>query len=332
MISYIYLALAVGRLHAPGLIFAGVIAVAATFISEHQGGSTLLYALLLGMALKSVVDEDTSGPGLALAARGVLRMGVALLGLRISVDQIMALGLSSALVIVASVIITIASGVILARYLRFERAFGVLTGGATAICGASAALAIASLLPKSENSERDASFTVVAVTSLATVAMIFFPPLTRALGFDDGAAGFFIGGTIHDVAQVVGAGFSVSSHAGDVATVTKLFRVALLIPLTLVIAGVCRAPHAPVRRLTVPWFLVAFVGFALLRSYAGLPTLVIDSASTISRWFFAIAIAGVGLKTSLGDFKNIGWQAIVLVLAETAVITGVIGGAAIALY
>lgn len=328
--TYFYLALAVARAHAPGLTFAVVIAVAATFISEHQGGSSLLYALLLGMALKSVVN-GTSAPGLNLASRGILRLGVALLGLRISVEQVSALGWSSAMVIVASVIITIASGVILVKLLKFERSFGVLTGGATAICGASAALAISSLLPKNENSERDASFTVVAVTSLATIAMIFFPPLTQALGFDDTAAGFIFGGTIHDVAQVVGAGHAISPHAVDIATVTKLFRVALLIPVTLVIAGVCHS-QAPSRRLTVPWFLVLFVVFALIRSYAGVPTEIVNTVSDVSRWFFTIAIAGVGLKTSLGDFKAFGWQAIVLVLAETLVITLLIFGAAFLIY
>jgi uncharacterized integral membrane protein (TIGR00698 family) len=332
MTTYFYLALAAARHHAPGLIFAIVIAVAATFISEHQGGSSLLYALLLGMALKSVVDEETSGPGLNFAARGVLRMGVALLGLRISVEQVSALGWSSALVIVASVIITIAAGVLLARLLKFERAFGVLTGGATAICGASAALAISSLLPKNQNSERDASFTVVAVTSLATLAMIFFPPLTKALGFDESAAGFIFGGTIHDVAQVVGAGYAISPHAVDVATVAKLFRVALLIPVTLVIAGVCHSPLAPARRLTVPWFLMLFVAFALIRSLIGVPERLVNDASHISRWFFSIAIAAVGLKTSLGDFKAFGWQAVALVLSETLVITLLIFGAAFVIY
>lgn len=330
--QYVYLALAVGRLHAPGFIFAVVIAVAATFISEHQGGSALLYALLLGMALKSVVDEDNSGPGLNLAARGVLRLGVALLGLRISVDQVTALGWSAALVIVVSVGLTMVFGTVLARYLKFERAFGVLTGGATAICGASAALAISSLLPKHENSDRDASFTVVAVTSLATVAMIFFPPVTRAIGLDDSAAGFIFGGTIHDVAQVVGAGYSISPHAGDVATVTKLFRVALLIPVTLVIASVCKAPAGPTRPLTLPWFLVLFVVLALVRSYAGLPMSFVEATTEVSRWCFAIAIAAVGLKTSLGDFKHFGWQAIVLVLAETVFITAFVGGAAFLIY
>lgn len=329
MKSYLYLTLAVARLNAPGFFVAGVVAAAATFISEHQGGSSLLYALLLGMALKSVVDQENSGPGIGFSARSVLRIGVALLGLRISVEQITALGLTSAAVIVLGVLATIAFGIVMARWLGFERPFGVLTGCATGICGASAALAVASLLPRRENSERDASFAVVAVTTLATVAMIFFPPALRALGFSDHDAGFIIGGTIHDVAQVVGAGYMISPDAGDTATVTKLFRVALLIPITLMIASFCEAPDGRRRNgVNVPWFLVLFIVFVLVRSYAGLPGSVVDGATALSRWCFVIAIAAVGLKTTLGDFKQIGWPALMLVVAETAVITLIIGTAA----
>ena len=328
MKSFFYLTAAVARLNAPGFFVSCVVAVAATFISEHQGGSSLLYALLLGMALKSVVDQENSGPGIGFSARSILRIGVALLGLRISIEQITALGLTSALVIVFSVMATIASGIVMARWLGFERPFGVLTGCATGICGASAALAVASLLPRNEKSDRDASFTVVAVTTLATVAMIFYPPALRALGFSDHDAGFIIGGTIHDVAQVVGAGYMISPDAGDTATVTKLFRVALLIPITMMIASFCTAPGQRRGSVTVPWFLVLFVIFALMRSYAGLPVSVVDAATAVSRWCFVIAIAAVGLKTTLGDFKQIGWPALVLVVAETAVITLIIGVAA----
>lgn len=335
-----------GRSYAPGLIIAIVIAAAAKFIAEHQHGSPLLYALLLGMALKSVVNEDSSGPGLAFTTRTILRIGVALLGLRISLESVSELGVTSLLVIVASVVLTIVVGVFLSKKLGFDGPFGVLTGGATAICGASAAMAIANLLPKHANSDRDTSFTVVAVTSLATLSMIFFPPIAKALGMSDAMAGYLLGGTIHDVAQVVGAGAMISPEALDIATVTKLFRVALLVPVTLLIASYFHSPNGETRRVHVPLFLVMFVVFVTLRSLTpslqssvsgmGMPFLelitaslpsVYQSASVVSGWFFAIAIAGVGLQTSLGDFKQFGWQAIALVVALTVFITAFIGAA-----
>ncbi|MEJ2124560.1 MAG: putative sulfate exporter family transporter [Alphaproteobacteria bacterium] len=334
------------RNYMPGLIIAVVIAAAAKFIAEHQQGSPLLYALLLGMALKSVINEETSLPGIGFSAGTVLRIGVALLGLRISLENVSQLGITSLVVIVVSVGLTVLVGVFLAKKLGLDGPFGILTGGATAICGASAALAISNLLPKHENSERDTSFTVVAVTSLATLSMIFYPPIITALGFTDAEAGYLIGGTIHDVAQVVGAGEMISPEAQNIATVTKLFRVALLIPVTLIIASYFHSPNGEARRVHVPCFLVLFVLFVALRSLT--PTLqstagqmdmpflvtitsslpsVYQAASVVSGWIFAIAIAGVGLKTSLGDFKQFGWQAIALVVLLTAFITLFVGSA-----
>jgi uncharacterized membrane protein YadS len=109
-----------------------------------------------------------------------------------------------------------------------SRSFGILSAGAVAICGASAALAISSVLPKGENSERDTVFTVISVTALSTIAMIAYPVIIALFHLDHVAIGVFLGGTIHDVAQVVGAGFSVSEETGNVATFTKLLRVAML--------------------------------------------------------------------------------------------------------
>ena len=124
------------------------------------------------------------------------------------------------------VVLTIAFGILLARLLGFGVHFGLLTGGAVAICGASAALALAAALPAHPQKERAAAFTVIGVSLLSTVAMMLYRWLVHWLGFDAHAAGVFLGGTIHDVAQVVGAGYSVSQEAGDTATVVKLLRVA----------------------------------------------------------------------------------------------------------
>ena len=124
--------------------------------------------------------------------------------------------------VVGAVILTILFGVVAARAFGLSRPFGILTAGAVAICGASAALAISSVLPKGENHERDTVFTVIGVTALSTIAMIVYPVIIAFFHLDHAAVGVFLGGTIHDVAQVVGAGFSVSEETGNVATFTKL--------------------------------------------------------------------------------------------------------------
>ena len=149
-------------------------------------------------------------------------IGVALLGLRISFAMIDALGWPTVALVIGMVPLTILFGLAASRLFGFRYRFAFLSAGAVAICGASAALAIAAILPKDEKSEDRLVFTVVGVTILSTVAMILYPVLSQSLGFDDVTAGVYIGATIHDVAQVVGAGFSISDTAGETATLVKL--------------------------------------------------------------------------------------------------------------
>src|SRR4030095_14483859 len=149
----------------------------------------------------------TARPGIEFAARRILRIGVALLGARITFEQVAAGGWALGLLLVAGGVGAIALG--LSRHL------GVLTAGATAICGASAAMAIASVLPRDEKSERELIFTIAGVTALSTAAMVLYPMVVKWFGLDARAAGMFLGGTIHDVAQVVRGGFSISAGGGD---------------------------------------------------------------------------------------------------------------------
>src|SRR5262249_25603989 len=131
--------------HSAGILLSVIVAIASAFIADHRGGPTLLYALLIGIALNPVAMEGPAKPGVDFAARRVLRFGVALLGARITVDQIGGLGWWNGGMIIAGVIVTIVFGIALARALGLSHRIGVLTGGATAICGASAAIAIASV-------------------------------------------------------------------------------------------------------------------------------------------------------------------------------------------
>lgn len=308
----------------PGLLIAGLVALAASWLSEHYGAPVMLFALLLGIAVNFLSQDPRCQPGIEFASRGILRLGVALLGMRITVDQIQSLGVNSLALTAAAVLLTILCGWLLARILKLETSFGVLTGGAVAICGASAALAIASVLPHSPTHERDTVVTVVSVTALSTIAMIVYPVLTIALGFDAHTAGVFLGATIHDVAQVVGAGYSISNDAGDAATIVKLFRVALLLPVVIVIGFLFRTGHeagaGKVRPPILPMFLVAFAVLVALNSTGWLPRSVNAGLQAASRWCLVIAIAALGTKTSLGDLVRVGWRPIAVIVAETIMV------------
>ena len=278
----------------------------------------LLFALLLGMALNFLTEDKRLAPGIQFVAGSVLRIGVALLGLRLTLENVSVLGLPTVLALAMGVTATVLAGVVFAGMLGLERDLGLLAGGATAICGASAALAIASVLPQREGHEKRTTLVVIGVTALSTAAMVFYPTLTVWLGLDNTRAGIFIGATIHDVAQVVGAGFSLSREAGDAATITKLIRVAFLMPVLVCMALVLRGRSAGSGGAPLlPWFAVVFALLMLLNSTGVVAVAVQQAASQASQVCLVVAIAAVGLKTSLRDVASLGWRPVLLLVLLT---------------
>jgi uncharacterized integral membrane protein (TIGR00698 family) len=315
------LTLAAGQARAralfPGVVACAIVAAAAAFLSEHYGAPVMLFALLLGMAMNFLSGEGPCAAGIEFAARHVLRVGVALLGLRISIDQIAAMGWQPVLMVVAAVVLTIAVSVVAARLCGFKGVFGLLTGGATAICGASAALALSAALPGHPLKERATLFTVIGVSLLSTLTMIAYPVVVRQLGLDDVQAGMFLGGTIHDVAQVVGAGYSVSREAGDAATFVKLMRVAMLLPVILVAVAITSRRTAEARPPLLPWFAVAFAALIAVNSAGWVPQELVDAGNNVSYWCLVAAIAAIGMKTQLKELSSVGAKPILLMLGET---------------
>jgi uncharacterized integral membrane protein (TIGR00698 family) len=239
----------------------------------------------------------------------------------VTAAQIASLGIMPVLTVIVSVASTILIGALLSRRLGQSRLFGILSGGSVAICGASAALAIASVLPRREDSERDTILTVVAVTTLSTLAMILYPALVVPFGLDHVHAGLFLGGTIHDVAQVIGAGFMISTETGDIATYVKLLRVAMLLPVVSVIAWrMARRgeTHEGRKAPLVPRFLLGFAALVVINSLGFLPKMAVDVATELSRWCLVTAIAALGMKTSFKNLIEVGWQPVALMLVETA--------------
>ena len=316
------------RAVAPGLIAAFVIAIAATFLSEHYTAPVMLFALLLGIAMNHLGDDGRCKAGIDFAARSVLRLGVALLGCRITLAQLGELGWEPALMVVASVAITIAVAVPVAKILGFNPLFGLLSGGATAICGASAALALSAALPPHPQKERATLFTVIGVSTLSTVAMIAYPAIAAFFGLDARQSGLFIGATIHDVAQVVGAGYAISPEAGDTATVVKLIRVAMLLPVTLLATAIARRGtdgEKGARPPILPAFLIGFIILVLVNGW--IPAPVRASGNDLSRWCLVIAISAIGTKTRLGELAAVGLKPVLLMIGETLFLAALVLGA-----
>jgi uncharacterized integral membrane protein (TIGR00698 family) len=313
------------RTLAPGFLTAAMVAAAASFLSEHYGAPVMLFALLLGIALNFLSAEGQCQPGIEYTARTVLRLGVALLGLRITLGQIAALGWKPVALVLVVVTVTILLSVLVARVLGFNKLFGLLTGGATAICGASAALALAASLPAHPQKEKATLFTVIGVSALSTVAMIAYPMICRLFELTPLQAGVFLGGTIHDVAQVVGAGYSMSRETGDAATVVKLMRVAMLVPVILCAALVTRAQGAGgARPPLLPGFAVAFFVLACVNSTGWIPPAVQQLGNDVSRWALVIAISALGMKTQLKELASVGVKPIALMVGETVFLAALV--------
>jgi uncharacterized integral membrane protein (TIGR00698 family) len=303
------------RLYYRGVMLAVAVAAAARFFSDHYGAPAMLFALLFGIAFNFLSADERCAPGIEFASKTMLRAGVALLGFRLSLSEIASLGVGSLAAVAGLLVMTIGFGILVAPLLGRHWRFGLLTGGAVAICGASAALAISSVLPKSESLEKDTLFTVMTVTTLSTVAMVTYPIIARLFGLGDAETGFLIGATIHDVAQVVGAGYSVSDIAGNLATLVKLERVAML-PIVL-LAITLASGKGERKGIALPAVLIGFVICVLVNSTGLTPPIVQTTASTLSQWLLTIAIAGLGIRTSLKAMLDLGPRHVILVVAET---------------
>ena len=306
---------------APGIMVAVLIAIAAQFLSNTYQVPAMLMALLIGMALHFLGEEGKSVKGLTFSSQIILRIGIILLGTRISADLMMSLDPSIILIITTGVFLTIIFSIFLLKAFDFDWKFGVLLGGAVAICGASAAMAIAAVLPKDEKSNRQLSFVILGVTILSTFAMIVYPIIARWLMMDEKIAGIFLGATIHDVAQVVGAGFSISDLAGETSTVIKLFRVTLLFPVVLVISIFVRRSSPIIKNVKkpslIPGFVILFIICAALNSFGYIPNSIRLFFSEVSKWCLLVAIAAVGAKTRLQSLRTIGLTPAFLIIATS---------------
>jgi uncharacterized integral membrane protein (TIGR00698 family) len=321
----------------PGLLLSSAVAIGAVTAARLLGAfapiPAMVIALVIGIALNPLARRRSFQPGIVLCLKTILRWAVALLGLRIALGEIAALGVTTALLVVVAMIVTLAAGFLLARLFALERAYGALAGAGTAVCGASATLATSIVLPEYKGKEMDVAFVVVAVNALSTLAMVVYPLVCVWLGFDAQTAGIMLGATIHDVAQVVGAGYAVSETAGNTAVIIKLFRVFLMLPLVLAIGWLFarRAVATSAAKIPIPLFAIVFVALCVINSIAApFPAaarmlawikLPLIEAST---WGLLIAISALGLGTSLTAIAALGWRHVATVTGTTLVILAVV--------
>ena len=300
-----------------------IAAVARLAGSALQLGLETAIALVLGLAVGAIVGlRDRLIPGATLASRYALRVGITLLGARLTLDQLLANGSSSVLAIIVVVSAALILGTWLARRLGLVPPLSALVTVGMAICGNSAILALSPIIGAKH---RDTAYAVSTITIFGLIGVLLLPVIGRLLALPDAVFGTWSGLAVNDTAQVVATGYAYSPAAGDVATVVKLTRNLAILPVLLgatwLIARSERAATdtasaagsrwALVSR-AVPWFVIGFVIVAGLRSAglldASLPgggTLA-DLASTLATLLILVALAGVGLATDLRSLAAVG--------------------------
>ncbi len=305
----------------PGISVTAITGLAALFLSEHYGAPAMLFALLLGIAMSFLYDDSPCTQGIQFAATFILRVGVALLGLRIALTDLFSLGWQTIAILVIAIATTITLGILLSKKLGLSKSFGTLTGGSVAICGASAAMAITAVLPEHKDKERDTLVTVIGVTALSTIAMVVYPLIVTYFDLNNIDSGLFLGGTIHDVAQVVGAGYSISEETGDLSTLVKLVRVSFLMPVVMIILFVIKLNKKSItdgsKTAKIPGFLIAFIILMLLNSFVNIPEAITVPAIEFSRFALIAAIAAIGMKSNFAKLKCVGFKPIILMVFET---------------
>jgi uncharacterized integral membrane protein (TIGR00698 family) len=309
------------REYMPGLIVVGIGAAAATWFSEHYGMPVILAGLLLGLAMNFVSANPKVYAGLDLAATSGLRWGILLLGTQVTVMQIGALGPLPFAGLLMVMTLTICAGLIGARLAGLGRYAGVLGGGATAICGASAALAIYALIGKKRLDHEYFTLTLVGVALASAIAMSTYPLIASALHFTDRQAGFLMGAAVHDVAQALGGGYSFSQEAGEVATIVKLSRVALLAPVVALIGVAIGSadgkPKSLAAKLKLPWFILGFFGLVAVNSLITVPPIVQQYGLIASKALLLFAVTATAMRSRLEALLDHGWQAMLPVIFAT---------------
>lgn len=307
-----------------GLAICAIAAGAAAWLSEHYMFPIILLGLLIGLSLSFVAKDPRSHMGLDFASRTCLRFGVVLLGLQVTFAQIGSLGVEPFAALAAIMTVTFLSGIVGARLVGQSSYTGILAGGATAICGASAAMALYGIIGRERVNQSQFAITLVVVSLASALAMSLYPILAEYLDLTDEQAGFLIGASIHDVAQAIGGGYAFSEEAGSYAAIVKLSRVAMLAPVViitgLVIGGANTVEGDPLwKRLALPWFIVAFFGVVLLNSLVSIPMPIRDAALSVSKGLLLIAVIATAMRSRLDLLMQTGIRPAIPVVIATLV-------------
>jgi uncharacterized integral membrane protein (TIGR00698 family) len=316
----------------PGLLLASAIAAAAFGLKALSLPgisriSPLMLAILLGMLVRNLLGRpEIARAGIALCLRAPLRTGIVLLGLQVTLAEILGIGFAGLAILTFALLGTFFFTLWLGERLGVRSGLTMLIATGTGICGASAIVAANTVV---RDTEEAVAYALATVTLFGTIAMFSYPVLGGMLPLDARAYGLWTGASVHEVAQVVAAGFARGQATGEFATVAKLARVLMLAPLVIgmglwmqrrLAKDAAPGSTAVLGKVPMPWFVFGFLAMVLLAGTGWIPTELRASANTLAQLLLALALAAVGLETDVRKLIAQGWQPLALGAAATAFI------------
>ncbi len=315
--------------HQQGILLSAAIAgfsflISAIIPAGILGGT--LIALLLGMSLNPIVSRYASfEPGVNWTSKKILRAGIILAGITLSFSQVLQAGKYALILMVFTLTTAFGVGYICKKVFKINWKLASLLSTSTAICGATA---VATLGPTIRAKNRDIAYAISATFIFDLITVICFPWFGRLLGLSDTSYGLWIGTAVNDTSSVVAAGYAFSDAAGSLATIVKLTRTLFIVPIVLVFSWIYARKEAndtPGEKIHIskifPWFILGFLGVVAVRSTGILPANIISAVTFLSKFFLAMALAAVGLKTSLKEVAGVGIKPMLAgVIIDTSVV------------
>jgi uncharacterized integral membrane protein (TIGR00698 family) len=301
-----------------GIVFVAIFAAAATYIAtipmiNNLGISPLVIGIVLGIFYANTLRNklpEAWAPGIVFSAKKILRFAIVFYGFRITFQEIAEVGLEGFLVSLIMLVTTFILGVWAGTKLfKMDRDTSMLTGSGASVCGAAAVLATEPVL-KSE--PHKAAVAVSMVVLFGTIAMFLYPALYTSdiLDMNLREFGIYVGGTVHEVAQVVAVGGAFGQESSDSAVIVKMTRVMLIAPM-LILLGIYLSMSAKGNatggvKLVIPWFAVYFVAMSGINSLGVVPTTIVDQINIIDTFLLTMAMTALGMETRFSKFKDLG--------------------------
>lgn len=315
--------------HFFGIMLSGLIALAAYIINLYLPagilGTTLL-ALIIGMLLNPLVEtHKVFDAGISWTSKKILRAGIILAGITLSFAQVINAGKYALLLMFFTLTTSFGVGYVCKKIFKINWKLSSLLSVSTAICGGTA---VATLGPTIRAKDRDIAYAISATFIFDIITVIAFPWIGRLLGLSDTGYGLWIGTAVNDTSSVVAAGYAFSDASGSLATIVKLTRTLFIVPVVLIFSWIYAKKEIPslsAAKVEIgkifPWFILGFLAVVGIKSTGFVPDNIVDGVSFFSKFFLSMALAAVGLKTSLKEVAGVGIKPMIAgLIIDTSVV------------